>query len=408
VPLELDETRSLAGPPTTAGEWQQPPRREATSADRLVTPLPRKDSVPPPTTAQRGRESAPPPALPESVALVDGESVRVLARAASDRLTGSLCFDDGQGLRRVVMRDGDFITAGSSFEDETLVAFLAGRGELPKDVAKRLAGRLAPFGRHAGAALIAHGHLSQDRLWEILRGHAEWIVGKIALLDRGACIYEGEPPGRLRAEPSVFGGSTGAEVLVEVVRRVVPSTVAIERMGGSRARLGEGQRRQMLAECALSETEREIVDRAPGQTVAEIVESSRSPEIASVLMALAGLGVLEVLAPSEGQSNLPPPQSDPLDEEAFRARVRARLDLVEEGDYFAVLGVAKRATPYEIRRAYLDLRHSFEPGRVLTGKTADLVDDVQTILEVLDEAYEILRDPTRRERYRRAIEAPPS
>ena len=39
---------------------------------------------------------------------------------------------------------------------------------------------------------------------------------------------------------------------------------------------------------------------------------------------------------------------------------------------------------------------------------ADLRDDVDAILFVIDEAYEILADDLRRERYRRALEAAPS
>jgi len=44
---------------------------------------------------------------------------------------------------------------------------------------------------------------------------------------------------------------------------------------------------------------------------------------------------------------------------------------------------------------------------VLTAATADLAPDVRLVAEVLDEAYEILREPHRRDRYRRAIEAGP-
>src|SRR6185312_906595 len=115
---------------------------------------------------------------------------------------------------------------------------------------------------------------------------------------------------------------------------------------------------------------------------------------------------LEALAPA-APAEVGPAALDPLDEEAIRQRVRARLALVEDGDYFSLLGVARGATGYEIRRAYLELRRSFEPGRVLTAATADLAADVRLVAEVLDEAYEILREPHRRERYRRAIEAGP-
>jgi hypothetical protein len=45
---------------------------------------------------------------------------------------------------------------------------------------------------------------------------------------------------------------------------------------------------------------------------------------------------------------------------------------------------------------------------VLTARNADLRDKLDTILVVLDEAFEVLGDSVRRERYRRAIEALPS
>ena len=82
--------------------------------------------------------------------------------------------------------------------------------------------------------------------------------------------------------------------------------------------------------------------------------------------------------------------------------------LVDEGDYFALLGVHRGATGYEIRRAFLDLRRKFEPSRALRPRTLDLKDDLRRILDVLDEAYEILGDTPRRERYLHALELPPA
>src|SRR5690606_29087882 len=121
----------------------------------------------------------------------------------------------------------------------------------------------------------------------------------------------------------------------------------------------------------------------------------------------AALGVLHVIAPARPASEPARREVDPIDEEGIRLRVRARMALVEEGDYFALLGVSRSATSYEIRRAFLELRRVFEPARLLTAATADLAPDTRLIAEVLDEAYEILREPARRDRYRRAIEASP-
>ena len=90
-----------------------------------------------------------------------------------------------------------------------------------------------------------------------------------------------------------------------------------------------------------------------------------------------------------------------------RARILSRKALSEEGDYFALLGVPRSATSYDIRRAYTALREEFEPGRILTGESADLREEVDLILEVLAEAFEILEDDLRRDRYRRALDAHP-
>ncbi len=98
---------------------------------------------------------------------------------------------------------------------------------------------------------------------------------------------------------------------------------------------------------------------------------------------------------------------DPIDDEALRAKIEARRALVDEGDYFALLGVPRGATGYDIRRSYVELRRQFDPAETMRQSTLDLRDDLETILEVLDEAYEILRDQQRRERYRRAIESTP-
>ncbi|MFO0662160.1 MAG: DnaJ domain-containing protein [Polyangiaceae bacterium] len=335
------------------------------------------------------------------------DGIARLAEAVSSRFTGSLTFETSDGARCVVFRDGDFVTVAPANEAESLVAFLVARGEVPRDAVMRLSARLAAGGRHAGAALVAHGLLGQDELWTTLRSHAEWLLGLLLPLAAGTVIATEDVPPRLRAEPSVFGGSAGAEVLVEVTRRFVPPEAAVRAMGGSRARIGDGQSPRLLSECALSSSEAELAERARGFTVGEVLQAAHQPDYASVLLALVRLGVFATLAPAGGASLAPPPPQDPLDEEALRSRIKARLALVDEGDYFSILGVPRTATPYEIRRAYTALRRAFEPSRVLSPTTTDLAESLKLILEVLDEAFEILRDPTRRERYRRAIESPP-
>lgn len=344
-----------------------------------------------------------PPSIP--VALGPGDVASALARCVRSRFSGALVVEDDNGTRRAVLRDGDFVTVVSGVEGESLVTFLIQRGDLKPDAA-RLGRKLPQFGRHAGAALIAHGYLRQDELWPVLRAHAEWLLGRVLSVERGSASLEIELPARLLSEPAVFGGSTGAEILIEALRRIVPPQAAITSLGGLRARLTLGARRNLVSECALLPKEAQLVERVQAQPLGTILSEIDEPDFAAVLYALVELGVLDTLGMpnNEPEAALVP---DVLDDEAIRARVAVRRGLVEEGDYFSVLGIGRNATGYEIRHAYLELRREFDPGRLLTAATTDLREDVETILEVLDEAYDVLRDPERRVRYYRALGAQP-
>jgi hypothetical protein len=409
VPIgEQEDRREPASVSTTPPQRARPapsdppPARSEPPAARTEPPGPvRPSELPRSSSAPREEQLD----LPRT--LRAGDAVQVLARAIRTRFTGGLAFEVDEGIRRVVLRDGDFVTAASGVHSESLVAFLAGRGDLPAEVARQ-AHKLPAYGRRAGAALIAHGHLAQDQLWPVLRAHAEWLIGRIVRIERGNASLEEQAMGRLSDEPAVFGGATGAEVLVDVVRRVVPPEEAVERLGGRAAVLAPGAAKSLLAECALSADETERAQR-PSSTVADLLEGVADPSFASGLHALVALSVLApagiVSLPARSAEEKPP--RDAIDDDALRAKILARKALVDEGDYFALLGVSRDATGYDIRRAYTTLRREYEPSRVLTAGTADLGDMLDEIVEVLDEAYQILSDQRRRDRYRRAIEAVP-
>jgi hypothetical protein len=353
----------------------------------------------------RAGSSSPMPLIPTTIG--PGDAVRALATAIRARYTGALAFEDARGIRRVVFRDGDFVTAASGAEQESLLAFLVERGDLSADAMQGLGRRVPQFGRHAGAALVAHGHLQQDELWTVLRAHAEWLLARIVELGAGAASLEREVPGRLQAEPAVFGGATGAEVLVEIMRRAIGPDEARARLGGPDAELHEGPASGLLTECALGEHETELIALAKTATLGEALARSESGDFAAVLYALRELGILETARRGKSAAKVEPLERDEVDDDALRAKILARKALVEDGDYFSLLGVGPRATSYDIRRAYAELKRQFDPGRVLTARTVDLQRDLDVIHEVIDEAYEILKDDQRRERYRRAIEGAP-
>ncbi len=351
----------------------------------------------------------PPSALepvPDSRLLPQGDPFEMLANAVRRRMTGALVLSstDHQAVRRVLLRDGDIVTAASEHDADTLVNFLVQRGDLSPEVSQMRSARFPQTGRHAAAALIANGFLGQDDLWPVLRAHAEWIIARALRVTPSLGHLEREPPERLRAEPNVFGGAAGVEVFIESARRVLAPEEALQRLGGRMAVLGEGPSIALLAESALTADELDRVHHGVGSPIAAVLDEEVTG-FEAVVYALVMLGILSARAPSRKPLTSEAPDVDPLDADAVRQRVQARMALVQEADYFALLGVPPSATSYEIRRAFLELRRTFEPTRLLTAATAELRDDVMVIVEVLEEAYQILRDPHRRSRYRRALEA---
>src|SRR5437763_8810077 len=64
-------------------------------------------------------------------------------------------------------------------------------------------------------------------------------------------------------------------------------------------------------------------------------------------------------------------------------------------DYYEVLGVAKTADGEEIKRAYRRLAMKFHPDR----NQGEAAADAEIKFKECSEAYEVLSDPTKRQRY---------
>lgn len=418
-PTSAAQEQEQAGWSDAPDEMTRNSGKVQTASDRPGARLPEwpsaaasdeRATLPPPRLAPEraaSTSSAPPVALrhlPQRLA--EGDAVNALGDAVRARFSGALAFESDEGVRRVLFEEGDVVIAVSGLPGESLVGYLASIGELDAADAVSLEARLPAFGRHTGSALIARGKLRQEQLWTTLRQHAEWLLARIVNQPDGALQREQQVPERLADEPTVFGGATGAEVLIDTVRRAIEPALAAQRLGGARALIAQQPNAQLLTECALSAEESEALQAAVGLSVDQAAARSRLPDLASLLLALSALGVIDIRktsarAPLEAPMAAPVPAQ--MTSDALRARIEARKALVDEGDYFTLLGVSPLATRYEIERAYRSLKHDFEPSRALTAATADLGDAVDTIGAVLDEAYSILVDDQRREVYRRAV-----
>jgi hypothetical protein len=397
-------TAPVDAPPSHVPLADAPVVAARSSANLLAEASSRLDGVsdpaigrPAPPTAPEKAETWSLPRQPAGPLAI----VRVLGAAIAARADGILRVAGATGERRVRLEGGDILAVSSSCPEDALPLFLATEGRLRRDVAQRVAARPAKHPRLVAAALVAEGWLAQDDLWSVLAAHAEAMLVRLLRCEDGT-FEAGAFDGKALAldDESPFGGRPGATIFVEAARRALERGAAIGHFGGADARLGGVLAVPLLRECGLPESdERRFAD--PSATLGQLAGDDEHDVLACIL---ATLGIFRFVVPltPDGASR-PENYSLQADAQAFEGRLSLRLALVEEGDYFAILGVPRSANGYEIRGAYLRLRNDFATHRLDALGLATRRRDVEQVLFVLDEAYEVLRDETKRERYRRAI-----
>lgn len=325
----------------------------------------------------------------------------LLAKSIRERFSGAVAQQDAAGVRRILLTDGDIRTAVSTVTSESLAHYLHAHGDITRENLAAL-GAIPAFGRHAGAALIARGLLEQEDLWPTLRAHAEWTIAR-ALESATPAIMEENVPPRLLEEPSVFGGAAGTEIYLEALSRVVTPERAFFALGGDERILGRGGEDRLLSESGLSSADQHAILDCLGKPLAPV--GRREPRLMPLLLGLTQLGVLTA---GGGEIQLVPievhARSRQLDEEAFVSKLLARRALVDEGDYFAVLGIARSATTFEVDRATAELLALYSQEK-LTAQTAHLRPDLELVRAVITEAQLVLRDDVRRFRYKTALDA---
>jgi hypothetical protein len=342
------------------------------------------------TSSLKHTERAASEARPASVAspLGPGEplvlqNARRLAAEMRARSSGVWRCVSGREERLLSLVQGSLSGLASNAPDDHLATLLHRAGRLTRaqrDEALRLTGtpeQLAAELLRRGVARRAEieAALSSQRE-EILAGLLEGSWEKLPQAPHGAAL----------------SGSWLPRVLLAALRRRLRASEVRPLF----ARLSFLRGESPLAapqDLGLSPEEIAPLLRLQGEVPLAALVDGAAEELALPLLAgLEVLGLVRVAAPSvspEGEDELS------LD----RERVEGMYEEIVLSDYFAILGVSRRATAYEIQRAHRALRDAFDPARFQDAGRAALLSQVEQIREVLDDALVILSDDATREAY---------
>jgi hypothetical protein len=366
-----------------------------------VTPPPRPE-MRRPTPAPPYVESLAPavPELPDAGELTEIGLAALIGRLYRAGFTGRLSLRSDTG-ERVIYFDGGFaVAATSTLTNDGLGEFLWREGRVTRAELTRYREALQAAGNtgNGGLArgervaetLVSLGLLPRAELPAALRRYTEELIYASFAWESGRYGLgpETAPPDR-----RVHAGHPYA-LVTEGVRRKLGLDRLVERVGAPTTVLHALPLLETVAVAAALEPAESaavlLLHRAP-QSVAELAQAARLDERACyalvyALIELGSLRVGQVVAVAQQQRD--------------RDRVLAKLALVNDGDYFAILGLTRDATGYEIRRAWEQSRRDFTAERLTPELRTELATPLTEITEVLDEAYRVLSDDRVRESYR--------
>jgi hypothetical protein len=341
--------------------------------------------------------------LPDSGEIVRGvsDAAMLLAKLFAQAGTGRVGFRRDDVEKVIYFDNGRPVFASSNEPGDRMGELLVREGKITAAQYERCQNHVAQSGRRMGEILVDFGYLKRRELLPAVRRHVEDIVYSLFGWDYGHYHLTAEPTAsgeriRLSRHP--------ASLILEGVRRKLDRST-LERLVGPPSTVVEVRDRERLGGVVssgdLGNEERAALVAFDGQSDLAAVARAAACDVADILPLAWGLCVLGLATLRRADAELEEATAlvGETDLAIDRERVRARWQLVTEADYFALLGVRRDATGFEIRRAYQAARRDFASDGFPPDLRRELARELDDIAMVLDEAFRVLRDDRLRGTY---------
>jgi DnaJ domain len=330
--------------------------------------------------------------------LGDTEVVELLAAGARSKLTGRLQLTEGAVTRTLFWDQGRIFGAASNSPDERLESLAYRRGLLTRDQQRLLRSEAETATRRLALLMVERAYIKAAELFPLVQERVEEIVyeacgqgsGRYAI--DALTVPDDERVALSRSAFALMTDGIRRKFLMDrlLARLSGPATLLRPRVGGPE-----------IAELGLTARERRMADLVDGlRNIEELLFETGIDPLAGlkVLYALLLAGHVEIAV--RGIS-----ADDPA-EASLRidlGRVDEKYEQIRSANYFDILGIAERATAYEVQHAYDRLSREFQPARFGGHNRADLAERLEEIQRVLAEARDVLSDERLRQDYGRHI-----
>ncbi|HEX4450507.1 MAG TPA: DUF4388 domain-containing protein [Kofleriaceae bacterium] len=341
--------------------------------------------------------------LPDSGEIVRGvsDAAMLLAKLFATTATGRIGFRRDDVEKVVYFDAGRPVFASSNERGDRMGELLVREGKITAAQYERCQVHVEQSGRRMGEILVDFGYLKRRELLPAVRRHVEDIIYSLFGWDHG---HYHITPDQTASGERIRLSRHPASLILEGVRRKLDRST-LEKLVGAPSTVVEVRDRERLGGVVssgdLGQEERIALTGFDGQADLTAVARAAGADVADILPLAWGLCVLGLAALRRADAELEEATAlvGETDLAIDRERVRARWQLVTEADYFALLGVRREATGFEIRRAYQAARRDFASDGFPPDLRRELARELDDIAVVLDEAFRVLRDDRLRGTY---------
>jgi len=324
--------------------------------------------------------------------------------------TGVLNISNGEIYKEIYIKDGVVVFAQSTQKEDQIEEILLRTGKISNDQYYQSVDFMKKTGKHQVKVLFELGYLKHDELLRAVKTQAEEIILSLFSWEDGVVKFlEGPLPERvtllkLSAASLIFRGIQRIKK-PDYFKSVCPPLDTILYYSTEPINL--------FQDINFSETDSYVLSLIDSKlTVKELltVSSLGEAQTMKILYALLSTRMIEEI----GKGVLPdtsvikminePPKEANAE---FVAKVENLYQQLDSIDYYSILGIDKRVTQDDIRRAYYKCAKEFHPDRHLSSSSDTMKGKLSAIFGFFTDAYKTLSDIAERGKYDKRLSIKP-
>lgn len=344
------------------------------------------------------------------------------------RKNGLLHFTRGDERRSVRFNRGNIVFAQTNNPGNQLGQLLVAHGELSQEDLDKATEIVKSEAKRLGTVLQEQGMLTKEQVEQGLADHVREILRGVFSWKDGEYSFE-EQPEQPHIEGDISVRLATGEVILEAVNSINDPD-AIHAALGDLSRMLQTSLDPMLRfqKITLTPVDGFLMSRVDGSSSArEILQLSPvdTEEAERSLFGLLCAGVIEVVeadgtagetharsavTPAPAPPRPPPKPSQPEPPKApekspeevaaeRRDEIEKKFASLDGASHFDLLEIPRASNDAAVKSAYVAMARRFHPDTQTDPNLADMADKIEKIFIKINEAFEVLRDPSKRGDY---------